>query len=441
MCLSLLGAMLAFGNASRSPEEEAALRDLLEPLQTIAGLGGSSSLAEAASDVAIAIMTRGVPESALMKAALSSMAPPRSPSAGVAPAAILVESQSRSNFRQACERAMQESFQSEHPALRALGVKELLNATKVLNQAGEIREADYIEVLDMVLNLLEDPDSFVYLSAIHAIRSLIEMNRKVMFTRILVLYRASDAWTEKHFRIRIRDGSSGDVITTRNITRRRAFLGEALSFGVRKLGDIMGAYGPEVISTCISVAKRARHEGASQVASDSRAVSTWNINNMHISETSDGSSKIDVELAASVADRALLRQSAVSLIADTVATAGFGSLSNLDEVVQFASDILEVEYSNEKLSVAMRRSAIFLIRYVITGLDRKIFSARDPGDLLHRAYARVKIAMRDSDTIVKFHAECAFAAIDGLMRRQLFLNEEGSVAAENRSRGPLIRIL
>ena len=102
--LSLLTTILGYGSEKRSQGEEHALRELLPFLQHIASHETNASIAQSSTDLAVAIMTRSIPHN---------------------------EKQNQVAFRTdesvtaTCNDAWSNFLQDEHPAMRALGVRNI----------------------------------------------------------------------------------------------------------------------------------------------------------------------------------------------------------------------------------------------------------------------------------------------------------------------------
>ena len=130
--LSMLSTMLAYGTASRPDTEESALRSLLPSLQLIASLHLDSTIAEACTDTAVAIMTRGVPAKAM-----SIIAPQQGMSRGISTISGINSMNTAdstplvgSNIIETCNAASKELLLDQHPAIRSLGVRHINTALK-----------------------------------------------------------------------------------------------------------------------------------------------------------------------------------------------------------------------------------------------------------------------------------------------------------------------
>lgn len=220
-------------------------------------------------------------------------------------------------------------------------------------------------MVDVLVNQLEDSDSFVYLSVIHTLRTLLDLNRKHIISALMRLFESEDAWKKyAHKEITMNP-------TTENILRRRVLLGESLMFGIKRAGELVPYYASDIISGCLSVI---RTENTKMRPVDTNVVN-WDMKKMTLAEeipveanedlsaeskrsskkSSKKKSKPDSSAEARNVDSVLLRQSALSLMAEVVASAGYGSSRYLEDIIRLASDVIAVEHSSANASVAMRR--------------------------------------------------------------------------------------
>ena len=165
-------------------------------------------------------------------------------------------------------------------------------------------------------------------------------------------------------------------------------------------------------------------------------------------EEEELSRSVPVETAA-LADMLLLRQSALSLLADSVTCAGWDAQKYIADVVDVACGILSLEVGHTEAARLSRRTATFLLRFIVSGLQGKLFqlggrasgsgsgssghiptsdsksttyngmssgSADDPGSHLLVIYRALKLAADDKDSVVQFHAQNALAHIGALVR-------------------------
>lgn len=128
--LSVLTAMLAFGSSGRSEAEETALRALLPALQRISAMELDVSVSEKATDLAVAIMTRSVTTKTLA-------VPCDQKSADVLKATSICSAGINNPVGKAeltmidlCASVSKEFLHDEHPAMRALGLRQISNALK-----------------------------------------------------------------------------------------------------------------------------------------------------------------------------------------------------------------------------------------------------------------------------------------------------------------------
>lgn len=64
-----------------------------------------------------------------------------------------------------------------------------------------------------------------------------------------------------------------------------------------------------------------------------------------------------------------------------------------------------------------------MLKYVLNGIDGKIFQLSDAGNHLKDIYRVLKSASRDADKVIAFQAETGLYVLDRLMRSQLFFSE------------------
>ena len=133
-------------------------------------------------------------------------------------------------------------------------------------------------------------------------------------------------------------------------------------FGIKRAGEMVATLADDIIYGCIRILQ-AENIKSKPVESN---FEHWNIHKMSIQETIKPSdvtadtmgsahSRADLATEASQVDSVLLRQSALSLMAEVVASAGYGSSRYIEEVIRLASDVLAVEHTATNAAIAMRR--------------------------------------------------------------------------------------
>lgn len=149
--LSMLSTMLAFGSAKRADLEETALRSLLPALQQISAHEIDVTTADAATDVAVAIMTRGVVKnltnvSCCVKADGQLKGDSDHINGAPNDGAGIVD---------VCIFAAEEFLGDEHPAMRALGVRHINTSLKSLKQVRAFTYKFQV-LLESIVSLLID---------------------------------------------------------------------------------------------------------------------------------------------------------------------------------------------------------------------------------------------------------------------------------------------
>jgi len=378
--LAILNGMLSLGTTTRSDEEERALKRLLPLLQQVSIHERDPQLAQAAGDIALMLLTRATSNSSTFP---------------------LPQTDGNTAIQRALNE-MEQLLTSDSPAMRALGVRNIVVALRERSEPLESAEVE--RTLHMLQSLLSDSESFVYLNSLHAIGVLSIRHRAKVFADLLSIFSNED---EAERRVRDRAVSS---------LRSKALVAEALVVVLRRAGQL-GAQlvTPLLVTACIRVARvrpLTEHEEAVEQQVDLRTMK------MH----SAGGAEVDeekIDKAAFGADAALLRQSSVSLLAEAMTVAGWGGSRFVYDVLDVAIGILQMETKYSQIARASRRSASFLLRHLISNLDEKLIAMENGGELLRCAYKALKLSANDSDTVVAFHSQVALAAIDELVRASL----------------------
>lgn len=76
------------------------------------------------------------------------------------------------------------------------------------------------------------------------------------------------------------------------------------------------------------------------------------------------------------------------------------------------------------------RSAAFMIKHIVTGLQQKLFLMKDSGFFMKPLYSRIKMSCNDKDAIVRIHSQSALYALDKHTKQQLFFGQEGGIEAD-----------
>ena len=437
--LALLVSMLEVGSQQRKAEEESMFREVLLPhLVVIAGQDKSVEVAQTASDLCLVIMTRGTP-------------PTNHTNVQGNLETIDFSESDISAFQKICNEAKAEYLFDESPAMRGLGVRNIIVALR--EPIEPLTSSDLQEATALLLHMLQDPESFVYLNVVHAIGRLIDHHRDNLFKKFLNYYSVgvvSHAPLSKE----THSPTSGEYQLS---LRHRAILSEAICCALRRADQLAHKYIPQVVAVCIRICRRRTNlQSSLQLANtndceDGRLIDV-DLTRMRVSvieaqphgdDEGDLSDKALRDVCVS-ADEVLFRQSAFSLLAEATGMAGLTVGHYLMDVVDVAVGALKHEtadinnnYKYIKDVIPVRRSASFLLRYIVTGLEKGDYSITDMGSQMKVIYRALKIAARDNDDIVKFHAESGLSTFDSVMRSQLTLTEE-QLTGENL---PKIRVI
>jgi hypothetical protein len=276
-------------------------------------------------------------------------------------------------------------------------------------------------VVSTFVTLLNDQDSYVYLSILNALTKLADLSRHLVFYKLLESF--SSRTIEKNsplspssstfltpsliaaaksipFQSLIPEAENGMILPA----KQRALVGEALSCILRRAGDAAPPLVPALVAACIRVVRvrpTVEDERSSQGLVD---LSTMKIcKDSEEERDSVGDRKRDVTTAAFVGDNALLRQSAMSLLAEAVVCAGWSASKYFMDIIDIATGVLSMEgvgggkgKVTSQMSLNIRRSAAFLLRHSITGLGEKLILTDDGSIYLKAAYRALKLSRLSS---------------------------------------------
>lgn len=231
-----------------------------------------------------------------------------------------------------------------------------------------VEQRSSVLTLEFALNLhliqLKDPEPFIYLNAIKGLDSLIDWDASLVLPHILSLYSGtSEDKADLDERLRI-----GEVILRYIRHQDEAFIGDLAK---------------EVSNAALSIIRR----------------------------TSNDEPVVD--------DR--LRMSAMSLLGTCCNTNPIGILDNLENALDCAIGILQLESDKEK--AIMRRSAIVLIHDLIVGTS-KSDSVPFPISYKEKVVTVLRyVKENDSDLLTREHAQTVLETIDELVKA-LMSNDE-----------------
>lgn len=485
--LGLIAAILSMGHDRRPDAEEALIRSLLEPLQAIAfraprseevrvvaeGKEEDTSVAQTASDVALMILSRSYQQSHPEVASSSSMWDTPS---------------SAETFAQMLARMRSPLFLfSESPAMRGYATRIILQNTQRRSGVGEKFAAEDVSAaLSALLPQLSDQESFVYLNALSAIRQLSEVSPKVVFDALLKIFAGEE---------------QGQVVSTASIPTlpeaRRAMVGEALVMLLHRAESLRTARPafrmqvvellPTLVSVCLAMARqRASSVGAASIESvvnlqtmritaavqddttnpaDSLLLTdeSHNATQEGIVTSRPPVPRAQLEQAIAAADADILRQSAVSLLAEALALAGAASYRYLDDVLDLALGILSVEQGHGESARAARRYYLFVVQayysrctlfsphafsfiraaaYLSSRAITLLCESIGADDVLLGRKSRTydsfqstyetlqRCALHDTDEVVKFHASRGLFELQDMYAELFSVREDSSAEAQ-----------
>jgi hypothetical protein len=248
----------------------------------------------------------------------------------------------------------------------------------LLNDYQALSAEDVQLALDILLPLLVDQESFVYLNSLLVIRALANHQPGAVFTALLQSFATTDT-------------AAPTVVSVVHPTlpqARRAMVGEALAqllVRARAVKDTRPAHYqkvvqmlPSLVAICLMLSRQRPTSAAVMAVQDSvdlnrmRIIATA-LDSATSSEltTTDSATlalrsqttEADISAAAAAGDQDILRQSAVALLAEAVITAGEGAYRYLDDVLDIAMGVLSMETEYTQSARAARRYLPFLIAW------------------------------------------------------------------------------
>ena len=382
--LQIIQSIVLLGNSRRGSDEEQILRQLLQPLQSIATKVSNLEVSQLATDLSLLLLSRSSSLDSFVKS--------------------IASSSNHDTFNHILMRNQQEFLSHETPAFRGLGIRNIIVA---LNSNTAVSMEDTIACLQILLHMLNDSDSFVYLHVIKALAVLAHHNRQNVSGLLM-------------------DGFTNGSVTleSTNISldiRQRSLIGDALSLIIRRTGHVLTTEGSNYVVGCLAVIRSVAPPSATADAIidekfDLSRVKFLDKDNM-ADELMEGNE--DTMHAIISAENLLLRQSAVSLLAEAIAHSGYDAERHLMEVVDVARSVLLVEYRQNQTNAAMRRSAIFLVKYIVMKINHRLFSLQHAGYHLKSIYTCLKLSRNDNDKVVKFQADNCIEYFNQLVLEQL----------------------
>ena len=424
--LNILESILVLGNAERSAEEEVALRQLLPSLQALSVSHPSPTVSLAAANAALLLITRASDRQHEQKAVLAALSGQCGQRRTLRLELDAWRKDGLVDSPSPAMRGLAGLGESTSPAMRGLAVRNLISYLHDCRHT-TLHEDDARLALQTALAFLADDESFVFLHALKAI-SVLASQDKAGVTAVLLSLFAAEA------------GHSGADDITRELgvclldMRRRALMGDALSLVVRRHRETIGPLLPSIVAGCIKMLRAVPVPSAEEAARldeafDLRTLRTVKEKNDksrgNNDEKNGGNGDEErggcgIDQTDPLVEAVLLRQSAMTLLADAVTASGWGASKYLLDVVDIATHVVSVERLRRGgTNDSMRRSAAFLLRQVVSGLQQRLLYVHDAGFYLKKIYATLKVIANDSDKVVKFQAEEALAQLKDMVVNEL----------------------
>jgi hypothetical protein len=265
--------------------------------------------------------------------------------------------------------------------------------------------------------MLGDDESFVYLAAVHAMSRVVDMNRKLLIPSLLEIFA----------------GQAQETIATRVSLKTRAALGEVLSISLRRARDLAPYFVPSIVAECVRICRHRvhlPHEATSGVDGIDANLSQMRINVSvgKAEERSDadiGQINLAIDSYSNAADSIYFRQSAYSLLSEAMACGGWTATRYLNDSLDIALGTLLLEQNHTiQENVVMRRSSVFLVKYILSSLQEKLFQVTSGGNYLKEIKRMLTVCSRDRDAVVAYQAQRGLSILDDLVKQQFVPSEE-----------------
>ncbi|CAI5718549.1 unnamed protein product [Hyaloperonospora brassicae] len=413
VCLGVVLTILEMGSAHRSDSEEQQLREML-PVLEILSCHERPEAAGLASEVRARILSRSAVEAITTNTVRAG----------------------EQSFEELLEKAEQD-LSSELVPLRARGIVTL---TKLVRQSHlHSRDSEWtsrVHVLARVfLAHLHDAESYVFLAAVQGLAALADVDPDVAIPALVKALRDDNESLEARIK-----------------------LSEALLFSARRCGETLPKYGKLFVYAyldCIrpSPSQTKRVKSVQDEASTCvQLVQEVQMDEVKVEaeekvEHSDNGPENEQELHVA----ATLRASCLSNLAEVCVLLQWGLQPYLLDVLTCVFGVLQLELEVERDTkhrpmpvdmdvtedhdrtklrrhqaeewqqrvVAVRRGAVFVLRYLVELLGWKILELM-PDQLLPLYRALKHVARVDRDDVVVFHANRALSVLDDVMRAELF---------------------
>jgi hypothetical protein len=373
VCLGVLMTILEAGASQRSESEERELRAMLPVLETLSRYP-RPQISELATNARASILSRGAATRETSKQRVEE------------------------SFEQTLLNAA-EDMQSALVPLRARGVVTL---TKLVRRSESHRnDAQWTPRITQLMTIfiahLADAESYVYLAAVQGLAALSDAHPDVAIPLLTA---------------NLRDKA--------NSLEARIKLSEALLFTAKRCGETLPKYAKVFVYTYLECIRPPPRPSSQKKTPFSLIQEIDPMETKAKAEPTDEEREAQVQAANAALVEATLRASCLSNLAEVSALLQWSLAPFASDILSCVFGILQLELDMSASSVvAVRRGAVFLLKYVLQLLGYKIVEVLP--DQLKPMYHTLKhVARVDKDDVVRFHAQHALQALDEIMRAELF---------------------
>ncbi|KAF9920859.1 hypothetical protein FBU30_009194 [Linnemannia zychae] len=330
--------------------------------------------------------------------------------------------------------------------LREMILSKSIVLTKTTGGDGAERELDH--ALDIFVQHVQEPDSFIYLNAVKGLAALTDAHGPEILKKLMAIYANENGRQTLQTRLRV---------------------GEALVQTVQRCGEALGGYidallpglykvmntqmDPKLVQARVDERRKLVEKEKSRRASEAllspeekqqkwraeqirrRQQQQQQSNSTGEEDGQNGGDKKDEEVPAEdplVDEVSILRSSALTILATAAETCPIALLPELRYLVDWILTILDLDRQFE-----VRRAATLVLVLLFRALGGNSLY-RIEGDQLKRAYRTLRyIEQVDDDPLCRAQARAGIADLDGIVRMEMGAGGGGS----HMSSGGLLRMI
>jgi hypothetical protein len=379
ICLGMLITILELGSDRRCVSEEVVFRKMLNTLEILSS-HDKPEVAEVAAEARARILCRGTdPKYSQNK-----------------------KQQHEKTFEEALKDA-EEDLNSTSVPMRARGIVTLTKLVRRMAFTPSWNEHVHT-LLQIYMAHLEDKESYVFLAAIQGLSSLADFSPLVAIPLLVESLRNKILSIEKRIK-----------------------LSEALLFTARRCGEVLPKYAHSFVYAyleCIRPPSELTQQAKISPEPLIQVIQEVSLDENSLPKNINGDEARATPLVPTYAlPEATLRASCLSNLAEVCGMLKWSVHPFITDVVTCVFGILQLELKPTPENNAVRRGAIFVLKYMIQLMGSSILQVMP--DQMKSIYNLLKhVGRTDSDEVVRYHASQALIDLGNIMKSQIFLNND-----------------